>query len=383
MKYILLIIIIIILFFYLINYFIKGVNIIKIIENFDENIIFNSKKNSINSDIYIDNIDNIYKSKIEEKDNTINYNNKDIILFDQIKNINYTDKINVIETNERKKYNTADQDKYFTMIDNNKDIPEKVIWMYWETLPGKKKPGYIDLCINSVKYNCGNCFKVIVLNEKTINKYLPNITLKLSKLNLPQKVDYYRYLLLEKYGGVWLDADILLLKCICPYYKKLNKYDYVGFGCGHDLNTCKKTTYGHSRPLNWFMISKPNTKFMKCVKKNAEDQIQNNDKISYHGIGKVILGKCYDKLKKEDNWDYYHVSSKCQEYDTGGNKLNNIMDKFNWKDCDEDRIFFPLYNTAPGYPDWFKNLSENELKNSDLNIRPLIDKAFSKNLSCK
>ena len=73
MKYILLIIIIIILFFYLINYFIKGVNIIKIIENFDENIIFNSKKNSINSDIYIDNIDNIYKNKIDEKDNTINY----------------------------------------------------------------------------------------------------------------------------------------------------------------------------------------------------------------------------------------------------------------------------------------------------------------------
>jgi hypothetical protein len=375
MKYILILIIILIIIFYLLNYFIKGINIFKLIEKFDENIIFNNDQKNNN----IINNDNIYENKIEDKDNTINYNNKDIIVKDQNDNNNFS----FTKINNSSKYNNSDPDKYHTMIETDNNIPKKIIWMYWETLPGKKKPGYIDLCINSVRHNCGKCFKIIVLNEKTINNYLPNITLKLSNLNLPQKVDYYRYSLLEKYGGVWLDADILVLKCICSYYKKLDKYNYVGFGCGHDLNICKETSYGHSRPLNWFMISKPNTKFIKCVKKSAEKEIQNNNKISYHGIGKVILGKCYDKLKKEDNWDYYHVSSKCQEYDTKGNKLNNIMNKFNYEDCNEERIFFPLYNTAPGYPDWFKDLSEEELKKSDLYIRPLIDKAFSKNLSCK
>jgi hypothetical protein len=52
-------------------------------------------------------------------------------------------------------------------FDNNKNI----IWMYWETLPGKKKPGYIDLCINSVKFNCGKCFDIIVLDNKKILEY--------------------------------------------------------------------------------------------------------------------------------------------------------------------------------------------------------------------
>lgn len=257
---------------------------------------------------------------------------------------------------------------------------DKIIWTYWETLPGKKKPGYIDLCINSIKFNCEKCFDIIVLNENSIYNYLPEIKdIDFSKLNLPQKVDYYRYSLLEKYGGVWIDADILVIKCICPFYKKLENYDYVGFGCGYEQNTCSKTLYGYSRPLNWFMISKKNTPFIKCVKESAYNKIlktnKNNKKLPYHDIGKVILNDCYNKLK--DNWSYFHVSSKCQEFDTKGNKLNNIMIDFNWEDCKEERIFFPLYNTAPGYPDWFKDLSEDELKNNDTYLKPLIDMAFT------
>jgi len=105
------------------------------------------------------------------------------------------------------------KEKNIEKYENEKTNDEKTIWMYWETLPNKKKPGYIDLCINSVKHNCGNCFNIIDLDNKNIYKYLPNIdSIDLSKLNLPQKVDYYRYCLLEKYGGVWIDADILVIK---------------------------------------------------------------------------------------------------------------------------------------------------------------------------
>jgi hypothetical protein len=264
----------------------------------------------------------------------------------------------------------------------------KIIWMYWETLPGKKKPGYIDLCINSVKFNCGKCFDVRVLDNKSIYDYLPEIkNLNLTYLNLPQKVDYYRYCLLEKYGGVWLDADILVLKCICPFYNKLKNSDYVGFGCGHnDMNICKETMDGHSSPLNWFMISKKNTDFIKCVKNKALNKINyySSDKkpLPYHGIGKVLLKECYNDLNKTNGWDYEHISSKCQEFDSEGNKLNNIMIDFNWKDCSKDRIFFPLYNTAPGYPDWFKELDIDELKNNKSYLKPLIDVAFTKKNNC-
>ena len=259
---------------------------------------------------------------------------------------------------------------------------ERIIWMYWETLPGKKKPGYIDLCINSVKFNCDKCFEIIVLDDKNIHNYLTDLDkIDLSKLNLPQKVDYYRYCLLEKYGGVWIDADILVIKCICPFYKKLKDHDYVGFGCGHSMDVCKSTLYGYSRPLNWFMISKKNTPFIKCVKETALNKInetnKNNKELSYHSIGKVVLQECYEKMNKNKGWSYAHIPSKCQEFDTSGNKLNNIMIDFNWKDCEKERIFFPLYNTAPGYPDWFKNLTENKLKTEESYLKPLIEQAFT------
>ncbi len=259
-----------------------------------------------------------------------------------------------------------------------------IIWQYWETLPGKKKPGYIDLCMNSVKFNCSNDFNIIHLDEKNIYEFLPEIKdIDFSYLNLPQKVDYYRYSLLEKYGGVWIDADILVIKSILPFYEKLNdKYDYVGFGCGHNAKECSETMDGHEKPLNWFMISKKNTPYIKCIKEKAYNKIiessRKKEKLPYHSIGKVLLSECYNEMNRNGKeWDYAHIPSKCQEYDSHGNKLNNILIDFDWKDCQEERIFFPLYNTAPGYPDWFKDMTEEELKNKDTYLKPLIDMSFS------
>jgi hypothetical protein len=272
---------------------------------------------------------------------------------------------------------------------NNKKDEHRIIWMYWETLPNKTKPGYIDLCIESVKFNCKNCFNVIVLDNVSVYKYLPELKeIDLSHLVLPQKVDYYRYCLLEKYGGVWLDADILVIKCICPFFTKLQKHDYVGFGCGFKTSVCEKMKNpAYSRPLNWFMICKKNTSFIKCVKNKAHTKImeykKQNKKLPYHSIGKQILAECYEDLNVDgEKWDYHHVPSKCQEYDSQGNKLNNILIDFEWKDCEKERIFFPLYNTAPGYPDWFKKLSFQKLKESNLYIKPLIIQAFEKKKKC-
>ena len=35
------------------------------------------------------------------------------------------------------------------------------IWMYWENLPGKKMPPYINLCIKTVKNKCSKIQKMI------------------------------------------------------------------------------------------------------------------------------------------------------------------------------------------------------------------------------
>jgi hypothetical protein len=307
---------------------------------------------------------------------------------------------------------------YFKNIKNVKEtfnnIKEKPkIWCYWETMKGKKKPAYIDLCYDSLLHNCTNCFDIILLNERNIETYLPNVNthipslspfsregrerrkageIDLSSLSIPHKTDYYRYALLEKYGGIWIDADIIVTRCLCPLYKQLlhSNKDYMGFGCGRSRKSCSLNPNGKYNPTNWLMMSKPKSKFMKCVNDNAQNIIQEkgND-FSYHEIGKVGLQKCIEVMQNKDNdWDYIHIPSTCQEYDDEGNKLNNIMRPYDIKKCTKKRYFFPLYNTAPGYPEWFKNLSKDDLWNErtptdeKYYLKDILTEAFSKKEKC-
>ena len=272
------------------------------------------------------------------------------------------------------------KNKNIESFNNNKPI----IWMFWETLPGKKKPGYIDLCYESVVHNCSNCFQIVYLNEKNIKNYIPNIDkFNISHLKIQHKADIYRYLLLEKYGGLWIDADVMVLKCLCKHYNNLKHYDYIGYGCGFNKQLCSKSFYGYGSPLNWLMGSKPNSKFMKCVISKVKKKLDTNEKVKYHDIGRSTLKKCHDELKESDNWSYYHVPSRCNEYDYHGNKLNNIFKSIDNSKCSKERYFFPFYNTAPGYPQWFKDLNSEEIKNYDLPIKNIIQEAFSSKDKCK
>ncbi len=107
---------------------------------------------------------------------------------------------------------------------------KKVIWMYWEDKKGTKKPPYLDLCLETIKCHKGS-FEIKLLNEKTIHDYidLPPIVNRLAQL--AHKADYIRFMLLYKYGGIWLDSDIIMMRNIDDaVITQLEEYDYVGYG---------------------------------------------------------------------------------------------------------------------------------------------------------
>jgi len=248
------------------------------------------------------------------------------------------------------------------------------IFLYWENKPGvKKRPEYLDLCYESVQKNCKDSFDIIMLNEKTVNDYLPNLRNDLNKkLSIPQKTDYIRYLLLHKYGGVWLDTDIIVVKDLMPLYEKLNKYDYVGAGCHSE--DCKKT--GHPHPTNWLMMSRQNTQFIKMCIDECDKLLNENESLEdkYFLIGRELMWDKISQLRKK-GWDYYHIDSICQERDSKDVKYRNnrFISKENTDDkCKGKTFFVPVYNTAPGFPDWFKNMTRKQIMNSDL----LVAKIF-------
>jgi len=278
-------------------------------------------------------------------------------------------------------------------IENFEDISKSIeqnelpyhIWMYWENKPGKTKPIYLDLCYKTIIKNCPR-FKIHLLDQNTVKNFLPNMRPDLSsKLErIPMKTDYIRYNLLYHYGGIWLDSDIIVFKDLSDIIKKLQEYEYIGFGCHEGDKKCQASMYGYPKPANWVMISRKHSLLLKhCINK-ADKLLDIHDNsyfnTHYHILGRNLIWDCIQEIKsKNKNWDYLHMSSKCIERDSKGRKYTNQVN-MTMEDVDEycknKKYFMPIYNTAPGFPKWFLDLSETEILNSTL----LISKHFKEAL---
>ena len=109
------------------------------------------------------------------------------------------------------------------------------------------------------------------------------------------------------------------------------------------------------------------------------DKILEKKKIKYHEMGRSMLWKKINYLKKNTNWDYFHYDSKCLERDSNDRKLRNNISLSNEnidKNCLNKHLFVPIYNTAPGFPDWFINLNKKEVLNSNMHISKLFKKSL-------
>ena len=177
------------------------------------------------------------------------------------------------------------------------------LWTYWDDLSGNT-PSIIDLCYQTVIKHCSNSFDVVRLNSNNIKDYLPEIneySNDVDKLQIAHKVDLYRIMLLYKYGGLYIDADTIVLKDPIEIMHKLTKYDYVGFGCSG--NNCK---YGYMKPSNGILASRPNTYLMGHILMSILKKIKNQTKLNYFDVGKYII---WNELKKIEEYEYYHYSN--------------------------------------------------------------------------
>jgi hypothetical protein len=184
------------------------------------------------------------------------------------------------------------------------DKPLPILWLYWEG----EMPEYIKMCKETIYKHCSESFIIMFLNDKNIYNYLPELKEKqidFSNLKIAQKVDYYRILLLYKYGGLYMDMDILVMKDLSEIMDKLKKYDFVGFGC-----TGARCKYGYGKPSNWLLASRKQTILMRNILDSYEKKLRNINlnkikNIGYFDFGKNIIWEELDKLIK-NGYKYYH-----------------------------------------------------------------------------
>ncbi len=115
-----------------------------------------------------------------------------------------------------------DEYKDYREVEPAKNIADnRIIWTLW--WQGEKNaPPLVKACINSMKRNA-NGANVIVITKDNYNNYvdIPDyIMTKREKdwISFAQFSDIIRFLLLEKYGGLWLDSTIYVAQKIPREY---------------------------------------------------------------------------------------------------------------------------------------------------------------------
>lgn len=174
------------------------------------------------------------------------------------------------------------------------------IWMYWENRPFSRKPPYLELCLETIERHRGD-YEIFLLNEKTVREYI-DVPKKVQQLEeIAHKADYIRFHLLERYGGVWLDADIILLRNIAESIEPfISDNDFVGYG----------REYG--KPSINFMACRPHCRLMKSqvdaisetLDQKRKKFFKRKIKLQWTAIGHDLL---WDFAK---DYSYYHHEMK-------------------------------------------------------------------------
>jgi phosphorylcholine metabolism protein LicD len=251
-----------------------------------------------------------------------------------------------------------------------------ILWQYWDNLDGKQTPPYISLCLKTVDKHCSKSFNIIRLNKDNIFKYVPELEKykeKLDKLIIAHKVDIYRILLLYKFGGLYMDADVICLRDCIEIIDKLEKFDFVGFGCTGQV--CKM---GYGKPSNWILAARPNSILMERVLEQLINKLKNKKEFDYHDLGKLVIWQELENLINKEKYEYYHYSNKVD----GSRDINGLWittelvfsnENINYDD-EKNMMFYVFYNS--NLPKEVKSMTEEQLINQDWNYSKFLKRAL-------
>jgi len=210
--------------------------------------------------------------------------------------------------------------KSYEGFEGNK-IP-KIIWSYWDN---PEVPDFVSKCRKNWAKFAPN-YQIRYLNKNNIDDYITNMPENWQSLPPYRQADVLRLKLLEKYGGIWMDASILLLE---------NPDKFVG----GDVTLFTTPSTNNDNPVyeNWFIASTPNNQIIKRWVVEVEKAIKDSDAYlasssEYNKklvvtpkylICHLALRNIYDKHKNLFKNGKYYDSNKTAFYE---------HNKYNWKD---------------------------------------------------
>jgi hypothetical protein len=251
----------------------------------------------------------------------------------------------------------------FTIIVNvkceyyRKQIPSRTIWILW--LQGWENiPKIVELNLLSWKKHNKN-WNIELVSEKNLNKYidLPEYIIEKRKnKKIKAYSDIIRLALLNRYGGVWVDATVL---CMHPLD---NWIDDVIRPNGFWMYSSTFATKGKSRgPCIWFIISmKPNYIIKKWYNEILK-YWKENDTSEYFLTDKLFVDLKDSDTNFENEWNKSPVIWS-KEGEGNASMLAGIV----FEDIHSDKSKNAILNFKERCPyvvklSRHKNLTENSL----------------------
>jgi len=264
---------------------------------------------------------------------------------------------------------------------------KKMIFTFWE--PHNKIPGYIQLCIKTWKKYLSD-YEIKILDLKSIKDYLgQNLLSKIisEDMSLQMKSDAIRIALLQKFGGIWLDADTIITNN--KFLNELNKYELVLIGdekyksqhIGFIL-----ASYNSRIIKNWLEEIINKVVIYKKIRSNKK--LPQNEIIKWNYIGNGIIDQL---LKNETGINFFRLDEKrinaFPELNYSKNSSLNNFEKYRklYFQKGEPKI---ILNNSKGiillHNSWtpfnYKTMSEYEFLSADILLSNLLSIILDKKI---
>ena len=194
---------------------------------------------------------------------------------------------------------------------------------------------FLDLCLDTFKKYNNDDFEIILIDEISLSRYLPDLPKKFNDYSFDLKCNYIKFKLLYEYGGLFVNLNTIVLTNFKLLTDKLIQYDFIGFGCKDE--DFENNNY-YSKPLLNVVGSRKNSILCKKMIDSFEEIFKkNNTNINLNEIRNLFL-ESLQYLIKNNNYEYYHYPpSYSGLYDNNNEKitLNKLISKedINFDNC--------------------------------------------------
>ncbi len=181
--------------------------------------------------------------------------------------------------------------------DVNNSNNSKIIWICW--FQGyENAPKIVQACINSIKKNMSK-HKIILITEKNFNEFVtfPKYILENYKIGNISKThfsDLLRLELLIQYGGIWMDATLLLTSPVPTFIQNSTLFLF-------NFNKEQNRTIEPRKISTWFIVAASNNKILMLTKELLYKYWSENDRLFNYFLIHYFFRMSTEKFSKDWN----------------------------------------------------------------------------------